>query len=143
MKVTGLLATKGSDVTTVDPTATVRDVVATLHEVRIGALVVSPDGATVAGIVSERDVVAALARHGAAALDLAVTELMATDVQTCAPGDQVAGLMAVMTARRIRHLPVLDGGRLAGIVSIGDVVKARVDELEEDRDRLHEYIGAR
>ena len=143
VKVKDLVSRKGANVATIGPDASVADVAAALTDRRIGALVVSADGASVDGIVSERDIVAALAREGSSALEASVRDLMVTDVATCAPNDTVASLMAVMTERRIRHLPVIDGGRLAGIVSIGDVVKARVDELEEDKDRLHEYIGAR
>jgi CBS domain-containing protein len=143
MKVDALLARKGNTVVTLAPDRTVRDAVRVLTAHRIGALVVSSDGVGVEGIVSERDVVAQLDATGPAVLDAPVSAVMVTEVQTCAPDDHVASLMSVMTNRRIRHLPVVVGGKLAGMISIGDVVKARVDELEEDRERLHEYIGAR
>ena len=143
MKVKDLLSRKGADVATIGPDASVAEVATALTDRRIGALVVSADGTTVDGIVSERDIVGALAREGSSALEAPVRDLMVSEVATCAPDDTMASLMGVMTERRIRHLPVVEGGRLAGIVSIGDVVKARVDELEEDKDRLHEYIGAR
>lgn len=143
MKVEALLRRKGSYVATIRPTASVREVVAELTARNIGALVVSADGDHIQGIVSERDVVAELDRQGPALLGEPVTSIMATEVHTCRRDDEMAGLMAVMTERRIRHLPVVDLDRLAGIVSIGDVVKARVDELEEDRQLLHDYINAR
>jgi CBS domain-containing protein len=110
---------------------------------RIGAVVISPDGAAVEGIVSERDIVQHLDRQGAAVLDSPLSAVMARPVHTCSLGDDVAHLMATMTNLRIRHLPVVEGDALAGMVSIGDVVKARVDELEVEGDRLREYIGAR
>lgn len=143
MKVDALLRRKGSEVATIRPEAAVREAVAELTRRNIGALVVSSDGTTADGIVSERDVVAHIGRSGPSILDRPVASIMATDVQTCRLSDHVASLMEVMTRLRIRHLPVVEEGRLAGIVSIGDVVKARVDELEADRQLLHEYIGAR
>ena len=143
MKVDALLRRKGSDVATIHPDATVGEAVAELTRRHIGALVVSANGVTVDGIVSERDVVANIARSGPSVLDLPVASIMVTEVEVCRLTDHMASLMEVMTRLRIRHLPVVEGGRLAGIVSIGDVVKARVDELEADRQLLHEYIGAR
>jgi CBS domain-containing protein len=143
MKVDALLARKGSSVVTLRPEQSLEEAVRALTAHRIGALVISSDGVTLEGILSERDVVAHLDARGPEVLGSPVSEVMVTDVHTCARGDDVASLMAVMTNRRIRHLPVLEDGKLAGMISIGDVVKARVDELEEDRDRLHEYIGAR
>ncbi|MCU4183502.1 CBS domain-containing protein [Acidiferrimicrobium sp. IK] len=143
MKVEALLRRKGSDVVTVRPDDRVGVAVRSLTEHNIGALVVSPDGRTVEGIVSERDIVNRLGRGPAGLLESTVASVMVTDVQTCSLADDVASLMSVMTNRRIRHLPVVEGGALAGMVSIGDVVKARVDELEEDRDRLHDFINAR
>lgn len=143
MKVEALLRRKGSDVVTVRPDDHVGVAVQSLTEHNIGALVVSLDGRTVQGIVSERDIVNHLGRGPAGLLESTVASVMVTDVQTCSLTDDVASLMGVMTNRRIRHLPVVDAGVLAGMVSIGDVVKARVDELEEDRDRLHDFINAR
>jgi CBS domain-containing protein len=143
MKVHALVLRKGNTVATIRADQSVRDAVRQLTAANIGALVVSPDGLRVEGIVSERDIVAHLDRVGPAVLDEAVASIMAGDVHTCSPTDDMASLMAVMTNRRIRHLPVLDGGFLAGMISIGDVVKVRVDELEEDRARLHDYISAR
>jgi CBS domain-containing protein len=143
MNVEALLDHKGAHVATADPRDVVRTALATLVDQRIGALVVTSDGRTVAGIVSERDIVNWLHRAGPQILDGVVGSIMSTDVQTCAPTDDLATLMEVMTARRIRHLPVLRGGVLSGIVSIGDVVKARVDDLELERRVLDDYIHAR
>jgi CBS domain-containing protein len=143
MKVAALLAQKGTFVATAGPLQPVRSALATLVRHRIGALVVTSDDATVEGIVSERDIVRGLDRSGADVLDTPVGSIMSTDVQTCAPDDDLASLMEIMTARRIRHLPVVHQGVLGGIVSIGDVVKARVDELEVERRVLDDYIHAR
>lgn len=142
MLVSDLLRRKGEFVATTPPDATVATLLDRLAEHGIGALVVSPDGATVAGIVSERDVVRALRGSGGALLDAPVGELMTSDVVTTSPGEALEGVMRLMTDRRIRHLPVVDGGRLAGIISIGDVVAGRIDELQSDRDHLANYINS-
>ncbi|GAA2452808.1 CBS domain-containing protein [Actinomadura vinacea] len=125
---------------TMRPDATVRDLLAALAEHNIGAVVVSPDAATITGIASERDVVRRLHEHGAALLDRPVSEIMTSQVRTCGPGDGVDDLRRTMTEHRIRHLPVVEDGRLAGIVSIGDVVKSAIDELESEREYLVDYI---
>lgn len=144
MNVQSIIGGKGSDVATIPQTATLRDAVKTLGELRIGALVVSGDGRAIEGIVSERDIVRAAATLGATALDSSVGSVMSTDVITCAAGDGVDRLMSLMTERRIRHLPVVDErGHLTGIVSIGDVVKARLSELEHENHALAEYISGR
>jgi len=143
MKVDALLRHKGSFVATIRAEQSLREAVRELTARNIGALVVSPDGRVVEGIVSERDIVAQLDRTGPLVLHEDIASVMARDVQTCSPSDDMAALMEVMTNHRIRHLPVLDDGVLAGMISIGDVVKARVDELLEDRERLHDYINAR
>jgi len=140
VQVTHILAAKGDRVATIAAGATVAEALAELRRWNVGALVVSPDGARVDGIVSERDIVRALAGAGAAVLDRRVSELARTDVVTCRLTTAGAELMATMTKRRIRHVPVVEGGRLCGIVSIGDVVKSRVDELESERDQLSDYI---
>ncbi|GAA4067735.1 MULTISPECIES: CBS domain-containing protein [Actinomadura] len=140
MRIRDILRRKGDTVTTVRPEATVRDLLATLAQHNIGAAVVSPDGTAIAGIVSERDVVRRLHEHGAALLDRPVTEIMTAEVRTCAPDADVDDLRRTMTEHRIRHLPVVEGGRLAGIVSIGDVVKSTIDELESEREYLVGYI---
>ena len=143
MQIAQLLESKGSFVATVRPDATVTDVVKELTDRSIGALVVTDEGDSIAGIVTERDVVASIARFSAAILDEPVRKIMSTEVHTCSSEDAVESLMATMTDQRIRHIPVVDGGRLSGIVSIGDLVKARMDELERDRDALEHFISAR
>ena len=143
MLVAAILARKGPDVFTIDPSATVGDAVEALRVHRVGALVVSTDGVGVAGIVSERDVVRHLAEHGHEVLDRPVSAVMTGDVVTCTPADTTEQLMALVTDRRIRHVPVIDADRLAGVVSIGDIVAARVSELEDETQLLHDYISAR
>jgi len=143
MKIRDLLATKGDAVETIAADATVRDVVASLTRLGIGALVVAGSAGSVDGIISERDIVRVLATHGDGALERRVADEMSTPVTTCAPDDDVTSLMSRMTERRVRHLPVVEAGRLVGIVSIGDVVKSRVDQLERDRKELLEYVTAR
>jgi CBS domain-containing protein len=143
MQISQLLEGKGTFVATVRPETPLNEVVKELTDRGIGSLVVSPDGNTISGIVSERDVVAAISRFTAAILDEPVRTIMSTTVQTCHSEDAVDSLMAVMTDQRIRHIPVVDKGRLVGIVSIGDLVKARMDELERDRDALEHFISAR
>jgi CBS domain-containing protein len=141
MNVQSILATKGFDVATVGQEASLADAAARLRDHGVGALVVSKDGHHIDGIVSERDVVRALAAHGAGALGRTVGSVMSTTVVTCVADDSVEDLMSSMTERRIRHLPVVDGqGLLAGIVSIGDVVKARLGQLQVENDALTEYI---
>jgi CBS domain-containing protein len=143
MKIRDLLATKGDAVETIAGDATIGDVVATLTRLGIGALVVKGAAGSVDGIISERDVVRALAAHGDEARQRLVRDEMSSPVTTCGPEDDVTSLMSRMTERRIRHLPVVEAGRLVGIVSIGDVVKSRVDQLERDRKELLEYVSAR
>ena len=140
MNVSEILDRKGSRVATVAPEDSVRTVVATLAEKGFGALVVSTDGSSIDGIVSERDIVRQLGRVGEGVLDQAVGEIMTTPVMTCQPGDDVQGLMSRMTEHRIRHLPVSVDGVLSGMISIGDVVKWRVTELERDMGHLENYI---
>ncbi len=140
MQVIHILAAKGDQVATIEAGATVAEALAELRRRNVGALVVSADGTRVEGIVSERDVVRALAVDGAPVLDRPVSALARTDVVTCRLTTTCAELMSTMTDRRVRHVPVVEDGRLAGIVSIGDVVKSRVDELESERDQLSDYI---
>ena len=142
MSVETILAAKGREVRTVAPDATVGEALRRLRDERVGALVVSPDGATVAGIVSDRDVLHAIADRGAAAMGEGVRDVMTEKVFTCSARDPVGAIMATMTNRRIRHVPVADGdGRLRGIVSIGDVVKHRLDEIGREAEAMREYIG--
>jgi CBS domain-containing protein len=142
MLVSDLLRRKGDFVATAPPDMTVAALLDRLAEHGIGALVVSADGAAVDGIVSERDVVRALRESGAALLDAPVSEVMTRDVVVTGPGEPLEAIMLLMTERRIRHLPVVTGGRLAGIVSIGDVVAGRISELQSDRDSLVDYISS-
>ena len=140
MRIREVVAAKGSQkVVTVPPTATVAELVALLAEHNVGALVVSPDGHTVEGIVSERDVVRRLADRPDI-LDAGVESIMTTNVHTCSPSDPLDDMMTVMTERRIRHVPVVENGELVGIVSIGDVVKHKIDRLEFERDQLDSYV---
>lgn len=140
MLVSDLIKRKGGAVTSAPPETTVGTLLDLLAEHRIGAVVVSSDGG-VDGIVSERDVVRALRTAGPALLDAPISTVMTADVVVSAPGDTVEDMMRLMTERRIRHVPVVaDGGRMAGIISIGDVVKSRIDELEADREQLIGYI---
>ena len=142
MHVKQILAHKGPAVVTVAPAATVARVVASLAEHRIGALVVTSDGRRIEGIVSERDIVKALSAHGADVLGMAVREIMTADVHTCVPDDEVRALARIMTDKRFRHMPVVVDGALAGIVTIGDIVKGRVDELETEHEQLMDYISS-
>jgi len=140
MKVASILKHKGAHVETIRPDAPVRSAVWALQLKGIGALVVSDDDRTVLGIVSERDVVRGLTEHGAGLLTLPVSRLVTAPAVTCAPDDAITAVMQVMTRHRARHLPVIDHGRLAGIVSIGDVVKHRLDEMQLEADVLREAL---
>lgn len=141
MRIYELLRSKGFDVITVRPSVPVTEVIALLKEFNLGAVVISPDGRQVTGIVTERDIVRQLT-DGTDFLDGPVSEVMTSEVQTCQAKDSVQSLMATMTERRIRHLPVVDDrGSLAGIVSIGDVVKSHITQLEFERDQLEGYVS--
>jgi CBS domain-containing protein len=139
MLVRSILAQKGTDVVTVDEAATIDHAARLLAEHRIGALVIAPDD-RISGILSERDIVQGVADRGAEVLDAPVAALMTTVVATCGLDDNADDLMATMTEQRIRHVPVVDGARLVGIISIGDVVKHRVAELQEEAQTLHDYL---
>ena len=141
MRVSEVLRRKGATVVTITPDRDVRELLGLLAEHGIGAVVVSEDGVGVTGIVSERDVVRRLHLYGEEVLGGPVAAIMTTDVETCAPPDELEQLMAVMTEHRIRHLPVLEDGRLVGLVSIGDVVKHRISEVQAERDQLSDYIA--
>lgn len=140
MLIAEVLRTKGSFVATVTPDSSVGEVLGKLAEHGVGALVVSADGAHIDGIVSERDVVRHLHLVGARVLDEPARTIMTSEVRTCSPNDKVDDLMIVMTEHRIRHLPVIKGDALVGIVSIGDVVKSRIGDLEGERNELVAYI---
>jgi CBS domain-containing protein len=140
MQLSTIIASKGNDVVTISPDATVADLVALLSQHRIGALVVSTDGKAIDGIVSERDVVQAIAR-GAQTLADPVSSIMTATVHCAPPDAHIDDLMALMTERRVRHIPITDAdGLLMGIVSIGDIVKVRLGELEGERQAMLEYI---
>ncbi len=143
MKVQAMLDAKGSEVATTRPYATVATVIGMLKLEGIGALVVTGPSGELTGIISERDIVRGLVDHGDELLKLPASKLMTQSVKTCSPGNSIKDVMAEMTRSRIRHLPVLDGGRLCGIISIGDVVKNRLDELEMETSVLRDYIGGR
>ncbi len=141
MTVKSVLSRKGTNVITIEPTATLAEAVKVLAERRIGALVVTGANHRIIGIVSERDIVRGLAALGAQALQRPVADVMTRKVVTCSERDTIAELMEKMTIGKFRHLPVVEGdGRLAGIISIGDVVKRRVEELEHDGAALQDYI---
>jgi CBS domain-containing protein len=144
MHVSDILAAKrGEKVHTVRPDESIENLVQRLRLERIGALVVSESGNTVDGIISERDVAHGLAEHGPDILNRTVRELMTGVVVTCPPDESLAHVAKLMTHRRIRHVPIVDGKRLIGIVSIGDVVRYRLDELELEQNVLRDYAVAR
>jgi CBS domain-containing protein len=142
VQISQLLRRKGRDVATVDGSENVRTALALLARHGIGALVVSADGQHIDGILSERDVARGLHERGADLLEEPVSAVMTADVRTCGPHASVHDLARMMTDHRIRHIPVLEDDVLVGIVSIGDVVKARLDELEAERAQLVDYIQA-
>lgn len=140
MRISDILRSKGTEVATVTQTTTVTGLLAEMAVRNIGAMVVvGPDGVVV-GIVSERDIVRRLQSDGPELLRMPVTDIMSSVLISCGPGDAVDDLAALMTHNRIRHVPVLDDGRLAGIVSIGDVVKNRLEELQSESRQLQAYI---
>lgn len=140
MKVKDILAAKGGDVTGIEPTANLHAAARLLAERKIGAVVIRGAGGRLAGILSERDIVRVLAERGAAALNLPVGQAMTRDVVTCSEDDSCADIMERMTAGRFRHLPVLRENALVGLISIGDVVKQRVDEIESESAAMRDYI---
>ncbi|WP_055482959.1 CBS domain-containing protein [Sphaerimonospora mesophila] len=140
MRIGTILQGKGTRVVTVPPRATVAELLARLAEFNIGAVVVSEDGETIVGIVSERDVVRRLYERGAGILDRPVSTIMTSEVRTCTPDANVEELRRTMTDHRVRHVPVVRDGRLVGIVSIGDVVKSAIEELETEKDALVGYL---
>jgi CBS domain-containing protein len=140
MRISDILTSKPShEVVTIGPDASVRDLLGLLAQFNVGAVVVSADGQAVDGIVSERDVVRRL-HDDESVLDGAVSAIMTSDVRTCEPDTPVDDLRVVMTERRIRHVPVVTDGRLTGIISIGDVVKSSLDQLQFERDQLDSYV---
>ena len=144
MRISDVLRGKGTQVVTIPPDTTVRRLLAILAEHGIGAVIISRDGTSVDGIASERDIVRALAKRGAGVMSEPVTGIYTAEVYTVTPQTELDDVMRMMTDRRIRHAPVVVDGLLRGIVSIGDVVKNRIDELETERTALADYItGAR
>jgi CBS domain-containing protein len=141
MNVQTILSAKGTEVAMIAPGATLAEATEQLRALGFGALIVSADGVSLDGILSERDIVRTLAAHSGAALERTVESAMSVEVFTCHPGDSIEALMSMMTERRIRHLPVMTaGGGIGGMISIGDVVKYRLIELERENDQLHDYI---
>ncbi|MCA0434335.1 MAG: CBS domain-containing protein [Proteobacteria bacterium] len=141
MAVSQILNAKGRDVITAGPATPVSEIARTLSEKRIGAVVITGANGRIEGIVSERDVVRFVGRDGATALDLPVSSIMTRDVRTCREGDSEAALMSLMTAHRIRHLPVVNNNKLVGMISIGDVVKNRIEEVEREAEDMKAYIA--
>ena len=142
MNVKAILAAKkrGGDIIGIEPTANLAAAAKLLAAHRIGSLVIRGAGGRVAGILSERDIVRALSEQGASALDVPVGQAMTRNVETCGEDESCASIMERMTAGKFRHMPVLRGGKLAGLVSIGDVVKQRVDEIERESEAMRDYI---
>lgn len=140
MKIEDVIRAKGTDVVTIEPAATVKQLLDRLAEHNIGAVVVSADGRHIDGIVSERDVVRRLASVGARVLDTPVSDIMTANVKTCTPADSIEETAREMTYSRFRHLPVVVDGELAALVSIGDVVKYRIDQLTDERNHLLGYL---
>ena len=136
-----ILSRKDSGTITIKSGAKISEAIDLLSDNNIGAVIVSDDGHTVAGILSERDIVHGFQRSGASLLETQVSDVMTTDIQTCTPSDTLRNLLAIMTERRVRHLPVIEDDRLAGIVSIGDVVKIRLDDLVTEAEALRGYIS--
>ena len=140
MNVKAILATKGGDTVCIEPTADLAAAVQLLSKHRIGAVVIRGPGERLAGILSERDIVRALSEHGGEALALPVGQVMTRNVATCDEDDTVATIMERMTTGKFRHMPVITKGRLAGLISIGDVVKQRVEEIERESEAMRDYI---
>lgn len=140
MLIRQILGSKGGEVVATGPQATIAEVAGLLKAKRIGAIVVEDATGELCGIISERDLARGLADHGAALLDMQVHQLMTAEVVTCSPADGLEKLMQTMTEGRFRHLPVVEDGKLVGIISIGDVVKYRLKELEDETHMLQDYI---
>ncbi|NMG41247.1 CBS domain-containing protein [Chelativorans sp. ZYF759] len=141
MTVRDILATKGNDVVTIGPSSTLADAARALAQHRIGAVVVTGPGDQIVGILSERDIVRVIGEQGADALSGAVSEAMSTSVKVCGEHHTVNEVMGIMTRGRFRHLPVERDGRLIGIVSIGDVVKQRIEDVEREAEEIRNYIA--
>lgn len=140
MTVTSILAVKGGDIVTIEPTANLATAAKLLAARRIGALIVRGAGGRLAGILSERDIVRALAARGAHALDETVGQVMTREVATCGENDEIGSIMERMTAGKFRHMPVLAMDELVGVISIGDVVKDRLEAMERETEAMRDYI---
>jgi CBS domain-containing protein len=140
MNVKAILAAKGGEIICIEPTADLAAATQLLSANRIGAVLIRGAGGHIAGILSERDIVRALSQHGAAALSLPIGQVMTREVTTCTEEDNIATIMERMTAGKFRHMPVVSKGHLVGLISIGDVVKLRVGEIESESDALRNYI---
>lgn len=140
MNVKTILAAKGGDIHTIDPTADLAAAAKLLSTHKIGVVVIRGAGGRLSGILSERDIVRAVSEHGTDALTLPVGQVMTRNVTTCGEDDSIADIMERMTSGKFRHMPVLKDGKLIGLISIGDVVKQRVEEIERDADALRQYI---
>ncbi|WP_029014089.1 CBS domain-containing protein [Niveispirillum irakense] len=143
MHVSAILRTKGSTIITIKPSETVATAAHVLHLNKIGAILAVDEEGAIAGVLSERDIVRGLAVHGANVLDRPVSSLMTARVVTCRPDDTVASVMVRMTEGRFRHMPVIDNGRLTGVISIGDVVKQRIAEYSHEVESLRDYVAGR
>lgn len=141
MTVKAILQSKGNCVPTVSSDARIRDVLQRLEDEDVGALVVTDEDANICGIISERDIVRGLRTTGNALLDADVSDLMTTEVVTCKVDDKLAAVMAMMLANRIRHVPVVDGAKLAGFISIHDIIRRRLDEVHADFEAMEKYFS--
>ncbi len=142
MRVADVLKGKGSEIKSITPTATIRELAERLRVADVGAMIVTTGNGEIAGIVTERDIVRAFATHGSALESMPVSDVMTRRVVTCSPDDSISQIARTMTERRFRHLPVRDGERLVGIVSIGDVLKRRIDEVQLEANVLRDYAIA-
>ena len=142
MQVSAILKEKGREVVTADPDTPIAEIVATLKDKGIGAVIVAGDGDIPAGILSERDIVRAMPKHGAKLMTMRASDLMTREVVTCTQEHTVDEVMKIMTEGRFRHLPVIEGGKLVGVISIGDAVKHRLGELEAEAGALRSYIAS-
>ena len=141
MTIAAILAVKGSEVVMVSDTMVIKDVIALLHMRGIGAVLVTDEASDVVGVLSERDIIHGLAETGPAILEQTARTIMTSPVVTCRPTDSVPEVMTLITHRRIRHVPVVESGNLLGIVSIGDLVKRRIEEVEQEAEALKSYIA--
>ncbi len=142
MILSDLLRQKSKDIFKIKSTASIADAAIALTDKKVGALLVEDDSGKIAGIISERDIVGGMGPHGADLHDVPVSELMTTSLIKCAPNDTVLEAMAMMTDRRIRHLPVFDGDDLVGLISVGDLVKCRISEVQAEAEAMRQYIAS-